>query len=258
MIAADDAEGKLRRSAGHANAKTTGFTSPPNDTSAKRRGLEFEKMAISFRHYNRVAMVSAGRSGDFEWSGDTTTANFATAIMYANGWTRGTFLSDELFVVRRVVKVLGDCEALDADLAVNSLRDGWTQLLRDHLMPDPGAPELGQHLFNLTTGRGVACDIEARGSKLSLAYGHARTRRWPVSGVVSVADPTFLRFPSRIGNTAPRVRFPVRKAMWERIVSIHFLHFSPTPESVMEGRAKVRERLSERTPESKQTLNQID
>lgn len=196
-------------------------------------------MPVSFHRYNRVATVSASRSGDFEWSGDTTTANLATEIMHKNGWGRGRFVSDELFLVRRVVKVLGNCEVVDADVIVKSLREGWIQLLRDNLMPDPAA-HIGERLDDLTAWDGLGCKIEARGGKLSQAYGPAHTCSWPVSGVVSVGDPTFLRFVSRIGKTAQHVSFPVRRVMWERIVCMHFSHRSPTPEVVIESRTKIR------------------
>lgn len=198
-------------------------------------------MPVSIQRYERVATVSASQNGDFVWSGERTTVNAATEIMCARSWRRGRFLSDELFLAQRVSKVLGDCDVVDSDAVVKSLREGWTQLLRDHLMPDPAA-HLGQHLYDLTTGSGLACQVVARGQKLSLTYGHAHTRCWGVSGVVSVGDPTFLRFSSRTGSTAPCVR----QVRWESIVCIHFLHLRPTTALVIEGREKVRQRLAPR------------
>src|ERR1700682_3857878 len=96
-------------------------------SSGKSSGSRFENMPVSFQRFGRAATVSASLSGDFEWSGDATTTNLATKIMHENGWTRGRCPSDELFLVRRIVKVLGDCEVVDADLIVRSLREGWTQ-----------------------------------------------------------------------------------------------------------------------------------
>lgn len=200
-------------------------------------------MSVSFRLCGRIATVSARESGDFEWSGDPATASLATRIMHDNAWTWGRFLSDELFLVRRVAKLLGNCEVVDADSIAESLREGWVQLLRDNLMPDA---DLGLRIDDLIAWRGLGCQIEARGAKLSLAYGHAPTRLWPVSGVVSVRDPTLLRFASQIGKTAQNVRRPVRSVMWERIVCVHFSHSVPTPEIVVEHRAKARDRLAGR------------
>jgi hypothetical protein len=206
-------------------------------------------MPVSFQRCNRVvATVSASLDGEFKWSGDTPTANIATEIMHEKGWTRGRFLNDELFLVRRVVKVLGDCEVevVDAELIVKSLREGWIQLLRDNLLPDPAA-HLGRGLDDLTRWNGSVCQIEARGATLSTADGRAHTRRWPVNGVVSVGDPQFLRFTSRIGTTVQRVRFPIRAVMWERIVCVHFSHSTPPPEIMIESRDTIRKRLAERS-----------
>jgi hypothetical protein len=69
-------------------------------------------MPVSFERCGRVATVSASRSGSFEWSGDATVAGLATEIMREHGWWWGRSLSDELFLVRRVVKLLGDCEVV--------------------------------------------------------------------------------------------------------------------------------------------------
>jgi hypothetical protein len=131
-------------------------------------------------------------------------------------WTGGSFLNDGLFLARRVAKELGNCEIVDADNIVRTIREGWIQLLRDHLMPDPGA-HLGTHLHNLTTGKRLGCKIETRSAKLSLRAGHGRTRFWSVSGTVYVGDPAFLRFTSQ-------------QVAWERIESIRFSYFSPTLE----------------------------
>lgn len=183
-------------------------------------------MPVSLQWHGRVATVTANQNGDFEWSGDPGVATRAIKAMHENGWTRGGFLNDELFLVRRVVKTLGDCEIVDVGNIVKTLREGWVQLLRDHLLPDPGA-HLGKHLYSLTTGKRLACKIETRSAKLSLRYGHGRTRFWSISGTVHVGDPAVLRFASRMGNRTSNVSFPIRQIAWERIESIHFSYFSP-------------------------------
>jgi hypothetical protein len=199
-------------------------------------------MPVSFQRGREIATVTASPSGDLQWSGDTALRNVAAVTMHENCWSRGRFLHDELFVVRRIVKALDGCEVIDASLIVESLREGWTQVLRDHLLADPGAASLGQHLDDLTAGDRLSCRIEARGEKLSSAYGPGHTLCWPVTGVLSVGDPTTLRFASRKGNTAQRDR----RILWERIVGISFAHYAPTSENVIESRDKVRERLAKR------------
>lgn len=154
-------------------------------------------MPVSFRRDNDVATVCANPSGDFDWSGDTTLRNLAAVTMHKNGWSQGRFLHDELFLVRHIVKAPGGCEVIDASRIVESLREGWTQVLRDRLLADPGAESLGQHLDDLTTGDRLSCGIGARRAELSSAYGHAHTLCWPVTGGLNVADPTLLRFASR-------------------------------------------------------------
>jgi hypothetical protein len=219
-------------------------------------------MPVSLRRDNCVATVCASQSGVFEWSGDPTTgsttlAYLAATTMHDKGWAQGRFLHDELFVVRRVAKALGRCTIIDADITVKTLREGWIQLLRDHLTPDPGAAALGQHLDDLRTGDGIGCRIEARGAKLLPANGPAHTRCWPASGGLNVGDLQYLRFASRIRKTGQGLSCPVRSIMWERIVCVHFFHCKPTTEFMIESRAKIHELLAERelrTERSRQRL----
>jgi hypothetical protein len=198
-------------------------------------------MPVSLRSHCGVATVTASFSGHFEWSGDTVTANAATEIMNMKRWERGWFLGDELFLARRIVKVLRDYQVVDVDAVVRELREGWIRLLRDNLMPDPGYL-IGERLDDLTEWEGLVCEIEARGARPSLAAGPAHTCRWPASGFVHVGDPKFLRFGSGIGSTGPRPR----RVMWERVVRIHFSYSRPTPDVVIESRGGMRTRLAER------------
>lgn len=204
-------------------------------------------MPVSVLRQNRIATVTAGSEwpGNFEWSGDAELASSAAEMMNRNGWGWGRFLGDELFLARRVAKVLGDCEVVNLDFIVASVREDWTELLRDNLMPDP-AVNSGERLDDLVAWNGLGCHIEARGQELSLAYGIAAARRWPVSGVVSVGDPRFLVFESRVGKTTQSVSYPLRRVLWERIVRIHFAYSRPTPEIVIEARVNLRNRLAER------------
>jgi hypothetical protein len=57
-------------------------------------------MPASFRRDDEVATVTASASGDFDWSGSATLRNLAAVKMHENGWSRGYFLHDELFLVR--------------------------------------------------------------------------------------------------------------------------------------------------------------
>src|SRR5690348_4896027 len=101
--------------------------------------------------------------------------------MHQNHWSRGRYLSDEIFLARRIAKVIGGCAIVDAERVIEALRADWTRLLCNSLVPDPGI-YLGQHLDELRPGDGVTCRIESRGERLSLAEGPAYTRCWPVSG----------------------------------------------------------------------------
>lgn len=214
----------------------------PSDINRKRFESRVTNMPVSFRLNGAVAIVCANPSGEFDWSGNTTLRNHAAVMTHKNGWSRGRFLHDELFLVRRIVKALGG-EVIDASLIVESLREGWTQVLRDHLLADPGAESLGQHLDDLTTGDRLSCVIGARGAELSSKYGLAHALSWPVAGVLNVGDPTLLRFASRRGRTEQSHR----SILWERIVGISFSHHAPASENVIASRDRIRERLAKRS-----------
>ena len=201
---------------------------------------------VSLRHRGCTVTIKANEEGEFECSGDAPSVARARAIMHQNDWTRGRFLSDELFVVRRVAHEIGDCEVVDEGLVVNSLRDGWIQLLRENLLSDPAA-HLGKHLDDLTTGYRLRCRVETRATALSQSCGSARVHSWPVKGVVSVGDPTFLHFPSWVRKTSQGANSIYPSVMWERIVSISFSHFSPIPKIVIDSRAAIATHLSDRT-----------
>jgi hypothetical protein len=190
-------------------------------------------MPVNIRHLDRIATVTLNESGNFEWSGDA--AADATAITHDRLWNqthiRGGSLSAELDVARGVASVLGNCEVIDADSIVKSLREGWVQVLRDNLMPDPNPDEKP----NLHVWTGLECQIEVRGPKL---------RRWTVDGVVRVGDPKLLRCPCRTRTSEGGIRYPC--VLSERVVCIHFSHRSPTPEVVIESRTRARKRLAER------------
>jgi hypothetical protein len=190
-------------------------------------------MPVSLGHLDRTAKVTLNESGEFEWFGDA--AADATAITHHRLWNqthiRGWSLSAELDVARGVASVLGNCEIIDADSIVKTLREGWVQVLRDNLMPDPNPDEKPDNLHVWT---GLECQIETRGPKL---------HRWIVDGVVQIGDPKLLRFPSPI-KTGGKLRH--LRVLWERIVCIHFSQRSPTPEVVIESRARARSRLAER------------
>jgi hypothetical protein len=204
-------------------------------------------MSVSFRRNQWVANVSANQNGEMECSGDTVLTVPANQIMNDKGWTRGNFLSDELFLAKRVVKELGDCEIVDADGIINSLRDGWIQLLRDNLSPDPAAAVLGEHLNWLRTGKQVGCTIVIRTGSLT-TVGQGRARRLPVMGTVEVGNPDFLRFASWWGD---KEAYP--QVGWDRIECIRFSHFSPTPKTVIEDRAIVQKRLASKHLRADQT-----
>lgn len=170
-------------------------------------------MPVSIRRHNHIATVTANAGQDGQWSGDLLLVNSARQVIYQNGWERADSLSDELAVAQRVAQKLGDCEVVGVDRVISCIREGWIQLLRDHLMTDVG------HANRLTTGKTLGCTIEARGRKQSLKYGNGRVQRWPVTGVVYVGDPSFLQFTSQKGITwYPKVR-------WEYIECIRFSYW---------------------------------
>ena len=180
-------------------------------------------MSVSIRRSQRIANITANQKGEMEWSGYQILTVRANKIMHDKDWSHGLFLSDELFLAQRIVKELGDCEIDDANLIVNSLRDGWIQLLRDHLWPDPAAAVLGEHLHWLRTGKEVDCTIVIRTASLK-SDGLGRARPCLVTGRVEVRNPDFLRFASWL-----RAKKTFRKVAWERIECMRFSHFSPTP-----------------------------
>jgi hypothetical protein len=205
---------------------------------------------VSLIRDKSIATLTANSGGDFKWTGGPATgskvlADLAAATMIQNGWTRGRYLSDDLFLARRIAKAIGGCAVVDAEQVVETLRADWTRLLRNNLMPDPGI-SLGQHLDDLRPGDGVTCRIECRGEQVSLADGPAHTRCWPVFGTVYVGGSEFLKFGSRTGSTTNTLRYPVRKVRWERIVTIHFSHSKPPSGAVEKSRDKLKKLIAQR------------
>jgi hypothetical protein len=73
-------------------------------------------MPVSIRCRDLIATATASPNQDIECSGDPSLGSLAAKTMLENGWSRGSFLSDELLVAQCVAQNLGECETVDADL----------------------------------------------------------------------------------------------------------------------------------------------